>query len=101
MVSPLLGFHIPAGKSADKVAADLHLANRAYDGWLKVAFPVEIEGILIRKTTDRLWIMRRSHELASRLERFAKSEYKVRDFVQGKIIVGFIPETKQRAIRIG
>src|SRR5258708_3746252 len=63
-----------------------------------MVLPGEDKRILMGKTADRLGVVRGRDELTARLESFAESQHKVPNLGQRKIIIGFIPETKQRSV---
>src|SRR5256885_16364682 len=65
-----------------------------------MALPVENKRILFRETTDCLGVVRGRDKLTARLESSPKSQHKGSNLVKCQIVVGFIPETKYRAISI-
>src|SRR5438105_7928958 len=61
---------------------------------------VEKKRILVGETADYLGVVRGGNELAAGLESLPESQHEVPNLRKCKIIVRFIPETKQRAVSV-
>src|SRR5882724_1644782 len=76
----------------------MKVLERPNDRGFEVVSPVEKKCVILGETSDRLGIVRGRDELATGLKRLTKSQHKMPNLVQSKIVVGFIPETKHWAI---
>src|SRR5208282_2085799 len=65
-----------------------------------MALPLENKCIFFGETADRLGIVGGCDKLTARLKGCAKSQHKMPNLGQCKIVVRLIPEAKQRAISI-